>query len=638
MKLKRYLFVMACAFMLLISATAYAQPQPPVLSVTNGSWVYLSWTEVAGATGYTLSYAPLPYTGTASIVVVDMGTQKSLSGELPAGVAFYAVVQSRDNTGSSQYSNVVSVIGGSYPTDIIARAAKLPAKDMSQSLLYNNLLEWEKAVVSKMVQAAAYMDAAYWQQVDPEGEKLWRSLASASTSLEKAVYTMLDANYGRWDRFLNFASFVGAIERPTGGYVYPADLTKSELDAYIAANPMEKDALLNPFTVVRRSGEKLMTIPYHQEYAAFVDPTALLLFEAAELSQNPTLTKYLRLQAQALRSDNYYEANIAWLDLNCNIDVSIGPHEIYDDQLTGQKTFYKTNVLLVDQSAAAQLAKYKSTGPALQENLPVDPKYKPVYKADTMMPLLLADDIRRSGQGRAIMEPVAFSLPNDPKVWAAKGSKKVMMGNYLTTRRTVVLEPLAQVILDQSVSAMIDHEAYFTWVLMHEVCHTLGPREVVKGGQTLTPREALGEYYSPIEEGKADIGGLYNIPYLISHGLVTAPLEWHYAGFMAESLRSIRFGMGSPYGVIRSAAWNIFLDKGALVYDSASNRFNMDVPKMTAAIRELLITLITIEGDGDTTAAVNLINTYSNIRPELKKLLDAAENSVPLEFVPVYEK
>jgi hypothetical protein len=298
MKLKRYLFVMVCAFMLLISATAYAQPQPPVLIVTNGSWVYLSWTEVAGATGYTLSYAPLPYTGPASIVVVDMGTQKSLSGELPAGVAFYAVVQSRDNTGLSQYSNVVSVIGGSYPTDIIARAAKLPAKDMSQSLLYNNLLEWEKAVVSKMVQAAAYMDAAYWQQVDPEGEKLWRSLASASTSLEKAVYTMLDANYGRWDRFLNFASFVGAIERPPGGYVYPADLTKSELDAYIAANPMEKDALLNPFTVVRRSGEKLMTIPYHQEYAAFVDPTALLLFEAAELSQNPTLTKYLRLQAR----------------------------------------------------------------------------------------------------------------------------------------------------------------------------------------------------------------------------------------------------------------------------------------------------------------------------------------------------
>ncbi len=528
--------------------------------------------------------------------------------------------------------------GSFYSPDIIVRAAKLPAKDMSQSPLYDKLQEWEKAVLAKMVLASAYMDSAFWQQVDPEGEKLWRSLASAVTPLEKAAYSMLDANYGRWDRFLDFASFAGTEKRPPGGYVYPADLTKSELDAYIAAHPSEKDALLNPFTVVRRSGDKLVTIPYHQEYAAFVDPAALLLYEAAELSQNTTLTKYLRLQAQALRSDDYFEADLAWLDLDSNIDVSIGPHETYDDQLYGQKAFYKANVLIVDQAAAEQLLKYKSTGPALQENLPVDPKYKPVYDSKTMMPLLLADDIRRSGQGRAIMEPVAFSLPNDPKVWAKKGSKKVMMGNYLITRRTVVLEPLAQVILDPAVTAMIKHEAYFTWVLMHEVCHTLGPREVVKNGQTMTPREALGQYYSPIEEGKADIGGLYNLQYLIDKGIITAPLGPYYAGFMAESLRSIRFGMGSAYGVIRSAAWNIFVDEGALVYDSATNRFTMDVAKMTAAIRKLLIVLITIEGEGDSQAAANLIQTYSNIRPDLKRLLDTAESTVPLEFVPVYAK
>ncbi|MFZ4437433.1 MAG: hypothetical protein ACOYOS_03330 [Syntrophales bacterium] len=528
--------------------------------------------------------------------------------------------------------------GSTYPPDIITRAAKLPGKDMSQSVLYDNLQGWEKAVLVKMVQAAAYMDAAFWQQVDPEGEKLWRSLASASTPLEKAAYSMLDANYGRWDRFLDFAPFVGIVSRPPGGYVYPIDLTKSELDAYIATHPAEKDALLNPYTVVRRSGEKLVAIPYHEEYAAFVDPAALLLFEAAELSQNATLTKYLRLEAQALRTDDYYEANLAWLDLTGNLDVSIGPHETYDDQFYGQKAFYKANVLIVDQAAASQLVKYKSTGPALQENLPVDPKYKPVYDSKTMMPLLLADDIRRSGQGRAIMEPVAFSLPNDPRVWAAKGSKKVMMGNYLNTRRTVVLEPLAQGILDPSVTAMIKHEAYFTWVLMHEVCHTLGPREVVKNGRTITPREALGEYYSPIEEGKADIGGLYNLQYLIDQGIINAPLGPYYAGFMAESLRSIRFGMGSAYGVIRSASWNIFVDEGALVYDSVANRFTMDVAKMTTAIRKLLIMLITIEGEGDPAAAASLIKTYSNIRPELKKLLDTADNTVPLEFVPVYSK
>jgi hypothetical protein len=552
---------------------------------------------------------------------------------MPAKAGIQSITGCRSNNGCSGTDNND---GSIYSPDIVERAAKLPGKDMSQSVLYDNLQVWEKAVVAKMVQAAAYMDAAFWQQVDPEGEKLWRRSALARTPTGKAGYSMLDANYGRWDRFLDFAPFVGTIARPAGGYVYPADLIKSEFEAYIAAHPMEKDSLLNPYNVVRRSGEKLVAIPYHQEYAAFVDPAALLLLEAAELSKNPTLTKYLRLQAQALRTDDYYEADLAWLDLNSNVDVSIGPHETYDDQFYGQKAFYKANVLIVDQAAAMQLAKYKSTGPALQENLPVDAKYKPVYDSKTMMPLLLADDIRRSGQGRAIMEPVAFSLPNDPKVWAAKGSKKVMMGNYLNTRRTVVLEPLAQVIMDPSVTAMIRPEAYFTWVLMHEVCHTLGPREVVKNGKTMTPREALGEYYSSIEEGKADIGGLYNLQYLIDRGIITAPLEPYYAGFLAESLRSIRFGMGSAYGVIRSAAWNIFVDEGALVYNSVTNRFAMNVAKMTPAIRKLLITLITIEGEGDSMAAANLIKIYSNVRPELKKLLDAANNTVPLEFVPVY--
>ena len=524
-----------------------------------------------------------------------------------------------------------------YPSDITGRAAKLPIRDMSQSPLYGPLQGWEKAVLAKMVEASASMDAAFWRQVDPQGKLLWQSLARSDKAADRAAYSLLDANYGRWDRFLNFAPIVGLTPRPPGGYVYPADLSKAELEAYLAAHPEQAKALLDPFTVVKRSGTALVAVPYHLEYAEFVRPAARVLREAAGLSQSPALRNYLELQAQALLSDDYYAANIAWIDLTGNLDLSIGPHETYDDQLMGQKAFYKSNVLIVDQAAASQLAKYKSTGPALQANLPVDAQYKPVYKADTMMPLLLADDVRRAGQGRAIMEPVAFSLPNDPKVWDAKGSKKVMMGNYLHTRRTVVLEPLAQAILTPAVAGMIRHEAYFTWVLMHEVCHTLGPRQVVKDGRTISPREALGEYYSPIEEGKADIGGLYNLPYLIDKGLVTLPLEQHYASFMAESLRSIRFGMGSAYGVIRSAAWNVFLDEGALSFDAASQRFTMDTPKMTEAVRKLLVTLIQLEGDGDKQAAAKFISTYANIRPELQKLLDTAEHTVPLEFVPAYK-
>ena len=521
--------------------------------------------------------------------------------------------------------------------DVVKQAAMLKPMDMSQSALQAGLSPWEKAVVEKMVLAAASMDQAFWQQVDPVGLAEFEALAATTTEPQKSARFMMDANYGRWDRFKDFAAFVGAQTRPAGGYVFPADLTKAELDAYLAAHPDEKARLLDPFTVVRRDGDRLVAVPYHEAYSAYVLPAAKLLDEAAALSENASLAKYLKLEAEALRTDDYFAANMAWLDLDSNLDLSIGPHETYDDQLTGQKTFYKANVLLVDRSAAAKLGKLMAQVPALQKNLPVAARYRP-DQTGIMTPLVLADDVRRAGQGRAVMEPVAFSLPNDPKVWAAKGSKKVMMNNYLQTRRTVVLTPLAEAILDPNAAQLMDATSYFDWVLMHEITHTLGPSTVKKDGKKVTVREALGERYLPIEEGKADIGGLYNIPYLLAKEILNGTLESHYVGYLAEALRSIRFGQGSAYGIIRLAAWNFFEEEGALTWDAAQARYILDVGKMTAAVKELLVTLITIEGKGDLAAADAFIAKYSVIKPELQTLLDKADATVPIEFVPVYEK
>ncbi|MEI7893645.1 MAG: hypothetical protein WCI05_11170 [Myxococcales bacterium] len=521
--------------------------------------------------------------------------------------------------------------------DVVKRAAKLAPMDLSQSPLQSGLADWERAVVDKLVQAASHMDTVFWQQVDPEGMQIFNSFAGATSDQGKAVRLMMDANYGRWDRFQEFAPFVGTQLHPKGAYVFPTDLTQQELDAYIAAHPEEKAALLSPFTVVRRSAGRLVTVPYHEAYASYVLPTASLLEEAAALSQNVSLATYLRLQANALRTDDYFQADLAWLDLNGNVDLSIGPQETQDDLLSGQKAFYKANILLVDQVAANQLAKYKAEVPALQENLPVDPKYKP-SQTGTMTPMIVADDIRRAGQVRSIMEAVAFSLPNDRRVWEAKGAKKVMMGNFLSARRTTVLEPLAGVVLDDAVASQMNGEAHFTWVLMHEISHTLGPREVTKDGKQIPVTEALGTYYSPIEEGKADIGGLYDLPYLIGKGVVTGSLASHYVSYLAEALRSIRFGLGSPYGVIRLASWNVFVEKGVLRADGTNGRFVFDVDSMTVAVRELLVTLITIEGEGDQASASAFIASHTTVTAELKSLLDAAETTVPFEFVPVYKQ
>ncbi len=521
-----------------------------------------------------------------------------------------------------------------YAPDVMVRAARLKPVVVEPTVDTTKLQVWEVQVLEKLQAAASYMDAAYWQQVDPEGEALLQDLA-VTDAQRAAAKVMLGANYGRWDRFDNFKPFMGDQPRPAGSFVFPADLSKAELDAYLSAHPDEKDALLSAYTVVQRSGDTLVAIPYHEAYAEYVNPAADLLEEAAGLSQNASLTDYLKKLAAALRTDEYFDADIAWLDLNGNLDISMGPHETYDDQLTGQKAFYKANVLVVDPEAGARLDNFKAAVPDLQANLPVPPAYHP-DQAGTMTPLELADDVFRAGQGRAVMEPVAFSLPNDPAVWAAKGAKKVIMRNFVDTRRNMVLNPLLAAILDAEANNWSTPDGYFNWLLMHEVSHTLGPRTVMVDGKEVTVRQALGQHYQPIEEGKADITGLYNIRYLREHGIDNETLEAHYAGFLAEALRSIRFGPASAYGLIRSAAWNYFAEQGALTVDTTSGKFSVDVDKMSDAVESLMVKLITIEGEGDAAAAQGFLDKYSYVSPELQMLLDVANKTVPVEFVPMY--
>jgi hypothetical protein len=323
--------------------------------------------------------------------------------------------------------------------------------------------------------------------------------------------------------------------------------------------------------------------------------------------------------------------------VDSDLDLSIGPYEVYDDKLTGQKTFYKANVLLVDRAAGAKFGNLMAQVPALQKNMPVAAKYRP-DQAGTMTPMEMADDIRRAGDSKGIPETLAFSLPNDVKVLAAKGSKKVMMNNYLETRRTVVLALLAQAVFAPQLARLLQPASYFEFVLMHEIAHTLGPSTVMKDGKKVSVSEALGEQYQPIEEGKADLGGLYSLPLMQAKGILTGTLESYYASYLALAVSSIRVGQGSAHGVMRLATWNYLEEKGALTLDPALGRYVVDVDRMTAAVKELLVTLITIEGTGDQAAAAAFIAKYSVVKPELRKHLDDADATVPMEFVPVYGK
>ncbi|MCK9442410.1 MAG: hypothetical protein M0Q13_13450 [Methanothrix sp.] len=517
--------------------------------------------------------------------------------------------------------------------DVVERESKLKPIDMTVNI--SSLEDWEIEVVEKLVQAASYMDAAHWQQSDPLGETLYQQLSSSNNSIERAAAFLIRVNHGRWDRFKNFEAFVGTDPRPEGGFVFPQDLSRQELDKYIADNPQEKDALLSPYTTVLRDGDRLVAVPYHEVYSQYVMPAADLLDQAADLSQNESLKTYLKLRAQALRTDDYYQADLDWLDLNSRIDLDIGPIESYDDHLTGQKAFYQANVMIVDQEASKTLDQFKQAIPDLQRNLPVAAKLKP-NQTSTLTAMEIVQNVYRTGHPRAGSVPVAYSLPNDPKVWEDKGTKKVLMHNSIEARRNVVLEPLGRAILDNQTAGYITSEGYFNWLLMHEITHTLGPKKVELDGQEITVRQALGEYYSPIEEGKADIGGLYSLEYLRDRGMVSENLESPYTGFLIEALRSIRFGEGSAYGLIRSAAWNYFVEKGALYLDPDSGRFHMNMDKMTAATRDLAETLLIIEGNGDKKAASDFLDRYSKVEPQLQALLDKANEEVAVEVVPMY--
>jgi dipeptidase D len=519
--------------------------------------------------------------------------------------------------------------------DIAARVAKLKPIDISQTLDLSGLTDWEKAVLDKLLQAAYLIDAAYWQQSDPQGAEIYKALAGATDPKLQDARFLIGVYFGRWDRFKDFEPFVGTEPRPVGSFLYPPDLTRAELDQYIVDHSDEKDALLSSYTVIRREGDKLIAVPYHEAYAQYFLPAADLLDEAAALSQDPWLTSYLKLQAQGLRSDDYYQADLEWVAVSSSLDLTLGPVEVYDDRLTGQKTSLQANIQVVDRAATATLQKFTDAVPALQARLPVPAAFHP-DQTGTLTPMEIVQEVYRAGQMRAGTMYAAYSLPNDPRVWKAKGVKKVIIRNFSEARRLTVLTPLVHVVLDEATAQKITADAYFNWLLMHEVSHSLGPGTIEKDGAEITVRQALAEFYSPIEEGKADITGLYNVPYLLEQGVISGALESHYVAFLSEALRSARLGFGSPYGVIRSAAWNYFVEQGALSFDSASGRFLMDADKMTAAVESLMIKILTIEGEGDTQGAKAFIDQYAHIAPELQTLLDKADETVPVEFVPTF--
>jgi len=450
----------------------------------------------------------------------------------------------------------------------------------------SKLSDRERRMLPLLIDAAAAIDTMYRQQYYPQLDSLLSATHDSSTR------RYIEINYGPWDRLDDDRPFLeGVGPRPPGAALYPPDVAKDELE--------RTPGLLGQYTVVRRdSAGRLVAVPYHKAFEEPLRHAAAHLREAAALADDAGLRRYLELRAGALETDGYRPSDMAWLDMKTNtVDVVIGPIESYIDRLTGKKTAAESYVLIKDKAWSARLARYAALLPALQHGLPVPEAYKR-ERPGTDSDLNAYDAVYYAGDANAGSKTIAINLPNDEVVQLKKGTRRLQLKNVMRAKFDRILVPIAGELIAEDQQSHAKFDAFFANVMFHEVAHGLGLTHTIDGKRTV--RDALKEQHSALEEGKADILGLYMVTRLLAQGELTGTtLEDHYVTFLASIFRSVRFGAGDAHGRANAAQLSYFEDHGAFVRDSATGRYRVDFPKMRSAVDSLGGLILKLQGDGD---------------------------------------
>ena len=492
----------------------------------------------------------------------------------------------------------------------------------------HGLSEPERRMIPLLIAAAAEMDSVFQQQIYPARDSLVHALTDSS------MRRYVQINYGPWDRLDEDRPFVpGVGPRPPGAELYPHGLTKEELEQAVARSPAGR-ALAGQYTVVRRdSAGQLVALPYHEVYAQPFARAAARLREAAALAEDPGLKRYLQLRAKALETDDYQPSDFAWLDMKTNtLDIVIGPIESYIDQLVGRKTAAEAYVLLKDKSWSARLAHYAALLPELQHGLPVPDAYKR-ERPGTDSDLNAYDALYYAGEANAGSKTIAINLPNDEEVQLRKGTRRLQLKNSMRAKFDRILVPIAGELIAEDQRPRISFDAFFDNVMFHEVAHGLGIKNTIDGKGTV--RTALKEQYSALEEGKADILGLYMVTRLLERKELTgASLEDHYVTFLASIFRSIRFGASDAHGRANAAQLSFFEEHGAFTRDSATGRYRVDFPKMRLAVDSLGGLMLRLQGDGDYAGTKRFLETRGALSPTLQSdLARLGTKGIPVDIV-----
>src|SRR5690554_4368329 len=483
----------------------------------------------------------------------------------------------------------------------------------------------QKQIIGLLIDASVIMDNLFWQQAYTGDREQFMARLK-----EPAVRAFAAINYGPWDRLNNDQAFIqGYSDKPLGANFYPVDMTREEFNAF---DSDDKNSL---YTVLRRNeAGDLYTIPFSELYAEELQQAADLLLTAANLTENEKFKKYLQLRAEAFLTDDYTASDYAWMDMKDNlIDVIIGPIETYEDRLFGYKASFESYVLVKDIEWSKRLEVYAETLPALQRNLPVPDAYKAEQPGSDGQ-LNAYEVVYYAGHSNAGSKTIAVNLPNDEAVQLAAGTRRSQLKNAMRAKFDGILEPIADVLIVPEQRANITFDAFFANTMFHEVAHGLGIKNTLNGRGTV--RAALREYASPLEEGKADILGLFMVTQLLEEGILTdGKLEDYYVTFLAGIFRSVRFGASSAHGMANMIRFNYFEQEGAFVRNS-NGQYAVDMVNMRKAVDGLSELILRLQGDGDYAGVGRLFEAKGHIGAELQAdldRLDTAKIPVDVHFV-----
>jgi hypothetical protein len=495
----------------------------------------------------------------------------------------------------------------------------------------------ERQALAKLVEAARLLDPLFLRQVWAGNEALLMQILGDQTPLGRARLHYFMINKGPWSRLDHNAAFLpGVPPKPEAGNFYAAGATKDEVEAWIKSLPEAEQAAARGFftTVRRRPDGTLTAVPYTLEYQGELARAAELLREAAASTQQPTLKAFLTKRADAFVSNDYYESDVAWMELDASVEPTIGPYEVYEDEWFNFKAAFEAFITVRDDAETAKLARFGAELQDVENHLPIDPALRNP-KLGALSPIRVVNVVFTSGDANRGVQTAAYNLPNDERVVEAKGSKRVMLKNMQEAKFNKVLLPIARVALPLVDRKDVSFDAFFTHILMHELMHGLGPHNITVGGRATTVRQELKETYSALEEAKADISGLWALSYLVEKGTLGKELErTMYTTFLTSAFRSIRFGLTEAHGKGIALQLNTLLDAGAFKANP-DGTFVVVPARIKEAVTALTREIMSLQANGDYAAAKDVLARRAVVRPDVQRVLDRLQ-AVPVDIEPQF--